>query len=47
MSKARKKRKSAKSSKGAVQAYGYRTQPNAYSMDPTVRFYRRIGVRSL
>lgn len=46
MSKAKKKRKTAKPSKGAVGGYGYRTQPGAYSMDPVVRFYRSIGVRS-
>ena len=45
--KKRRKTKAAKVSKGAIGSYGYRTQPNAYSMDPVVKFYRSIGVRSL
>ena len=47
MSKSKRKPKSAKPSKGAVRGYGYRTQPNAYSNDLVLRFYRSIGVRSL
>lgn len=43
----RRKIRKPKSSKGAIGGYGYRTQPGAYSMDPTVKFYRSIGVRSL